>query len=126
VNSSALSTALQNRQQGERLEQLDPASLPQTPARPKRLLMVSVGTSAGFLLGLCLAGWREIRNGALGSVKDVSAYSQLPILGSIPLLEGLGVVRRRKRAAWLAWSASSLAGVAVMSASVAHYYIGRL
>ena len=61
VNSSAMSTALQNRQQGERLEQLDPPSLPQTPARPKRALMVAVGTSLGLLLGLCLAGLRELR-----------------------------------------------------------------
>ena len=88
VNSSAMSTALQNRQQGERLEQLDPPSLPQTPARPKRLLMVAVGTSLGLLVGLCLAGLRELRTGALRSVKDVSAYSQLPILGNIPLFEG--------------------------------------
>jgi succinoglycan biosynthesis transport protein ExoP len=126
VNSSALSTALQNRQQGERLEQLDPPSLPQTPARPKRLWMVSVGTSLGLLVGLCLAGLREIGTGALRSVKDVSAYSLLPILGSIPLFEGRAAVRRRKRSTWLAWSVASLAGVAIMSASVAHYYIGRL
>jgi uncharacterized protein involved in exopolysaccharide biosynthesis len=126
VNSSAMSTALQNRQQGERLEQLDPPSLPQTPARPKRLLMISVGASLGLLLGLCLAGLREMRTGALRSVKDVSAYSELPVLGSIPLDEGRSVVRRRRRLAWLAWSTSSLAGVAVMSASVAHYYLSRL
>jgi uncharacterized protein involved in exopolysaccharide biosynthesis len=126
VNSSAMSTALQNRQQGERLEQLDPPSLPQTPARPKRALMVAVGTSLGLLLGLCLAGWGEMRNGALRNVKDVTAYSQLPVLGSIPLFEGRGVVRRRNRVTWLAWSASSIAGVAFMSASVAHYYITRL
>jgi uncharacterized protein involved in exopolysaccharide biosynthesis len=126
VNSSAMSTALQNRQQGERLEQLDPPSLPQTPAHPKRLWMVSVGTSLGLLIGLCCAGLREIGAGALRSVKDVSAYSQLPILGSIPLFEARAAVRRRKRSAWLAWSAASLAGVAIMSASVAHYYIGRL
>jgi uncharacterized protein involved in exopolysaccharide biosynthesis len=126
VNSSAMSTALQNRQQGERLEQLDPPSLPQTPARPKRLLMISVGASLGLLLGLCLAGLREMRAGALRNVKDVVAYSELPVLGSIPLAEGRSVVRRRKRLAWLAWSISSLAGVAVMSASVAHYYLSRL
>jgi uncharacterized protein involved in exopolysaccharide biosynthesis len=126
VNSSAMSTALQNRQQGERLEQLDPPSLPQTPARPKRALMVSVGTSVGLLLGLCLAGLREIRDGSLRNVKDLSAYSQLPVLGSIPLFEGHGLLRRRRRAAWLAWSASALAGVTVMSASVAHYYLTRL
>jgi succinoglycan biosynthesis transport protein ExoP len=126
VNSSAMSTALQNRQQGERLEQLDPPSLPQTPVRPKRVWIVSVGTSFGLLIGVCLAGLREMSTGALRSVKDVSAYSQLPILGSIPLFEGPGAVRRRKRSAWLAWSAASLAGVAIMSVSVAHYYIGRL
>ena len=126
VNSSAMSTALQNRQQGERLEQVDPPSLPQTPARPKRLLMVSVGASLGLLLGLCLAGLREMRTGALRCVKDVGAYSELPVLGSIPLFEGRSVVRRRRRVVWLAWSASSLAGMAVMSASVAHYYFSRL
>jgi uncharacterized protein involved in exopolysaccharide biosynthesis len=126
VNSSAMSTALQNRQQGERLEQLDPPSLPQTPARPKRLLMISVGASVGLLLGLCLAGLREMRTGALRNVKDVGAYSELPVLGSIPLFEGRSVVRRRKRLNWLAWSAGSLAGVTVMSASVAHYYLTKL
>jgi uncharacterized protein involved in exopolysaccharide biosynthesis len=126
VNSSAMSTALQNRQQGERLEQVDPPSLPQTPARPKRLLMVSVGASLGLLLGLCLAGLREMRTGALRCVKDVGAYSQLPVLGSIPLFEGRNVVRRRRRVVWVAWSASSMAGMAVMSASVAHYYLSRL
>ncbi len=126
VNSSALSTALQNRQQGERLEQLDPPSLPQTPARPKRALMVAVGTGVGFLLGLCLAGLRELRTSAPRNVKDLNAYSGLPVLGSIPLFEGPEMVRRRRRAAWLKWSATSLAGVAIMSASVAHYYLSRL
>jgi uncharacterized protein involved in exopolysaccharide biosynthesis len=126
VNSSALSTALQNRQQGERLEQLDPPSLPQTPAHPKRPLMIAVGGSVGLLLGLCLTGLREMRTGALRNVKDLSACSQLPVLGSIPLFEGRSAVRRRRRVAWLAWSASSLAGLAVMSASIAHYYLTRL
>jgi uncharacterized protein involved in exopolysaccharide biosynthesis len=126
VNSSAMSTALQNRQQGERLEQLDPPSLPQTPARPKRALMVSAGTAVGFVLGLCLLGLREMRDSALRNVKDLNAYSQLPILGSIPLFIGPGSLRQRRRATWLAWSASSLAGLGVMAASVAHYYIVKL
>ncbi len=126
VNSSAMSTALENRQQGERLEQLDPPSLPQTPAKPKRLLMVSVGAGLGLLLSLCLAGWREMRDRALRNLKDVSAYSQLPVLGGIPFFEGRGAIRRRKRLAWLAWSALGLAGLVVMSVSVAHYYLARV
>ncbi len=126
VNSSAMSTALQNRQQGERLEQLDPPSLPQTPARPKRVLMVFIGTSLGLLLGLCSVGLQEMRTGALRSVKDLGACSQLPVLGSIPLFEAPKAVRQRKRTAWLRWSTTTLAGVTIMSISIAHYYTGRL
>ena len=126
VTSSAMSTALQNRQQGERLEQLDPPSLPQTPVRPKRVWMVSVGTVLGLFLGLCLTGVREMRDGSLRNVREMGAYAPLPVLGSVPLFEARAVLRRRTRAGWVKWSAAAVAGVAVMSASVAQYYIGKL
>ena len=125
LNSSEMSTALQNRQQGERLEQLDPPSLPQTPARPKRALIVTVGSAIGLLLGLCLVGLREMRDTSLRDVKDLGVHWELPVLGSIPLLEESRTVRKRKRIAWLAWSVSSLAGLAIMFASVARYYISK-
>ncbi len=126
VNSSAMSTALQNRQQGERLEQLDPPSLPQTPAHPKRLLTIAIGSSLGLVLGLCVVSVRELRTGALRSLKDLSAYPELPVLGSIPIFEARNEVRKRRRVAWLVWSAPSLAGVAIMSVSVVHYYLSRM
>jgi hypothetical protein len=126
LNSSAMSTALQNRQQGERLEQLDPPSLPQTPAQPKRPLMISVGTTLGLLLGLCLAGAKEMRDRALHSVKDIRAYSPIAVLGNIGLFEPVETLRRRRRAAWLTWSGGCLAGVVIMFGSVAHYYATKL
>jgi polysaccharide chain length determinant protein (PEP-CTERM system associated) len=126
LNSSQMSTALQNRQQGERLEQLDPPSLPQTPSQPKRPLMIAVGTSVGLLLGLCLAGVKETRNRALHNVKDIRAYSQISVVGSIGLFERAETVRRRRRAAWLSWSGGSVAGVVIMFSSLAHYYATKL
>jgi polysaccharide chain length determinant protein (PEP-CTERM system associated) len=126
VNTSSMSTALVNHQQGERLEQLDPPSLPQTPSEPKRPLIIAIGTGIGFILGLCLAGAREVKDGALKNLKDVRAYTQLPVLGSIPLLENDLVVRRRKRLAWLAWSTACLVGVVIMSSSVVYYYATKL
>jgi uncharacterized protein involved in exopolysaccharide biosynthesis len=125
LNSSAMSTALQNRQQGERLEQLDPPSLPQTPAQPKRPLMIVVGTSAGLVLGLCLAGAREVRNRTLHNVKDIRAYSQISVLGSIGLFERAETKQRRRLAAWLRWSGGCVAGVVIMLGSVVHYYAMR-
>ena len=126
LNSSTMSTALVNHQQGERLEQLDPPSLPQTPTEPKRPLIIAIGTGIGFLLGLCLAGAREVKDTALKNLKDVRAYTQLPVLGSIPLLENDLVVRRRRRLAWLAWSTACLVGVVIMSSSVVYYFATKL
>ncbi len=126
LNSSAMSTALQNRQQGERLEQLDPPSLPQTPTEPKRPLIIAIGTGLGLIIGLCLAGAREVKDTALKNLKDVRAYTQLPVLGSIPLLENDSVVRRRKRLTWLAWSTACLVGSVIISGSVVYYYATKV
>ncbi|MGD0437110.1 MAG: Wzz/FepE/Etk N-terminal domain-containing protein [Bryobacteraceae bacterium] len=126
LNSSALSTALENRQQGERLEQLDPPSLPQTPAEPKRTVIIALGTAIGLIAGLCLAGVREMRDATLKNLRDVRAHTELPILGSLSLIEDESVVRRRRRLAWLAWSAACALGVLVMSGSVVYYFAIKL
>jgi len=126
LNASAMSTALENRQQGERLEQLDPPSLPQTPTQPKRPVIIAIGTGIGLIAGLCLAGAWEVKDTTLKNLKDVRAYAQLPILGSISLLEKNLVVRRRKRLAWLAWSTAGLVGVIVMSSSVVYYFTTKV
>jgi polysaccharide chain length determinant protein (PEP-CTERM system associated) len=126
LSSSQMSTQLQNRQQGERLEQLDPPTLPQTPTEPKRPLIIAIGTGLGLVAGLFLAGAREVKDTSLKNLKDVRAYTQLPVLGSIPLLENDLVVRRRKRLGWLAWSTACLVGVVIMSSSVVYYYATKL
>ncbi len=126
LNTSVMATALENRQAGERLEQLDPPSLPQTPAEPKRALIIALGTALGLVIGLGLAGTRELKNTALKNLKDIRAYTQLPILAAVPLLENDLVTRRRRRLAWLAWSAASIVGAFIMSGSVVYYYATKL
>jgi polysaccharide chain length determinant protein (PEP-CTERM system associated) len=126
LTASQMSTALENRQQGERLEQLDPPSLPQTPAQPKRPLIIAIGTGIGLIVGLCLAGAMEVKDTTLKNLKDVRAYTQLAVLGSIPLLENDSVIHHRKRMSWLAWSTVCLLGVIIMSGSVVYYYATKL
>jgi succinoglycan biosynthesis transport protein ExoP len=126
VNSADLYGKAVGRQQGERLEMLDPATLPQTPTEPKRPVIILAGAGLGLILGLFFAGAREVKDTSLKNLKDVRAYTQLPILGSIPLLENDLVVRRRRRLGWLAWSTACLMGVVVMSGSVVYYYATKL
>lgn len=119
---SETATALENRQYGERLELLESASLPETPAKPNRLLIVGSGAGVGLFLGLLIAGFREMKDTSLKNLKDARAYTSLPVLGTVPLLENDLVVRRKRRLAWLAWSTACIIGIVVMTSSIYYYY----
>jgi polysaccharide chain length determinant protein (PEP-CTERM system associated) len=122
---SAVSMDLERRKQGESLEVLDQASLPDTPTAPKRQLIIPIGAVMGLMLGLVLVAVREVRDTSLKNLKDARLYTQLSILGSIPLLENDLVVQRRKQIMWVGWATATLAGLAVVAGSIAHYYLNQ-
>lgn len=122
---SQSATDLENRKQGETLELLDPASLPMTPAQPNRPMIIAASAGLGFLLGLVIAGAREMKDTTLKNLKDVRAYTHLMVLGSVPILENDLVIRRRRRMAWLAWTTASLAGIVIVAGSIVFYYANK-
>ncbi|HEY3835929.1 MAG TPA: hypothetical protein VGL72_05140 [Bryobacteraceae bacterium] len=111
---------INNRKAGESLDLLDPASLPETPAKPNRWQIVAVGSFAGLLVGLMMAGAKEMKDTSLKNLKDVRAYTNLPVLSSIPLLENALLVRRKRRLAYVAWAVAVIAGLC--GTAIAVYY----
>jgi succinoglycan biosynthesis transport protein ExoP len=126
LQKAQMAQDMEGRKQGETLDLLDPASLPQQPTEPKRPMIISIGAGLGLLLGIVIAGALEMKDTSLKNLKDVRAYTQMAILGSIPLLENDFVVRRRKRLAWLGWTTASLAAVVIMSGSIVYYYVTKV
>ena len=126
LQKAQIAQDMEGRKQGETLELLDPASLPLNPTEPKRPMIIGMGAGVGLLLGILIAGALEMKDTSLKNLKDVRAYTQMAILGSIPLLENDFVVRRRKRLAWLGWTTASLAAVVIMSGSVVYYYVTKV
>jgi len=110
---------------GENLEVLDPASDPQAPTEPNRLQMAAIGSGLGLVLGVVLAAAKEMKNTSLKNLKDVRAYTNLPVLSSIPLLENALLVRRKRRLLWLAWSSAIIIGSIAMSGAAYYYYYGH-
>jgi len=110
---------------GQKLEALDPASLPEAPSEPNRLAIAGIGSLVGLVAGILLAGAKEVKNTSLKNLKDVRAYTNLPVLSSIPLLENALLVRRKRRLFWLAWSSAIIIGSIAMSGSAYYYYFGH-
>jgi succinoglycan biosynthesis transport protein ExoP len=126
LSKSAISQEMENRKQGENLEVLDQASLPESPTEPRRGLIIPAGLGAGLALGIMLVAIREVKDTSLKNLKDARLYTQLSILGSVPLLENDLVVQRRKQMMWVGWATATLVGVAVMGLSMAHYYFNKV
>ena len=125
LSKAEIAQEMEGRKQGETLELLDPASLPTTPTEPKRPMVILLGAALGLILGISIAGVREMKDTSLKNLKDVRAYTQMSILGSVPLLENDFVVRRRRRLTWLGWTTACLAAAVVMSGSVVYYYFSK-
>jgi capsular polysaccharide biosynthesis protein len=123
--ASATQESLEERQAGEKLETLDMASLPETAIEPKREIWAAAGTLFGLMVGLVLAGAKEMKNTSLKNLKDVRAYTNLPILSSIPLLENALLLRRKRRLFWLAWTSAFIVGLVCISASMYYHFVLR-
>lgn len=118
---SETSQNLEDHKAGENLEVLDPANVPEKAVDPNRLAWAGIGTFCGLVFGLALAAAKEVKDTALKNLKDVRAYTNLPVLSSIPLLENALLVRRKRRLVWLAWSSAIIVGITLMSGSMYYY-----
>jgi uncharacterized protein involved in exopolysaccharide biosynthesis len=126
MHKSDISKDLETAKQGETLELIDNPSLATEPTEPKRGLIIPIGAVGGLVVGIILVAVREVKDTSLKNLKDARAYTQLPILGSIPLLENDVVVQRRKQVALVSWAIASVVGFAIIAGSIAHYYISRV
>jgi polysaccharide chain length determinant protein (PEP-CTERM system associated) len=123
--ASTLDIRKEDRKLGQNLEVIDPASLPTAPAAPKRSSMLPIGVVAGLALGIVIVAIREVKDTSLKSLKDARLYTQLDILGSVPLLENDIVVARRKQMMWVGWATATIAGLLIIAGSVARYYLAK-
>jgi uncharacterized protein involved in exopolysaccharide biosynthesis len=83
-STSEMATDMEKRQQGEQMRLLNPASLPESPSFPNRLLFAGGGLGAGLVVGLGLALWLEMRDKSIRTEADVEASLQMPVLVTLP------------------------------------------
>jgi len=124
-DASLTMQSLEDHKAGEQLEVLDAASLPEQSFEPNRPAWIGIGTAMGLMVGIVLAAAKEVKNTSLKNLKDVRAYTNLPVLSSVPLLENALLVRRKRRLFWLAWSSAFIIGSIAMTGSMYYHFFGR-
>ena len=85
-------------------------------------MIVAFGAFGGLMAGIALAGAREMKDTSLKNLKDVRAYTNLPVLSSIPLLENALLVRRKRRLAFVAWAVAVIVGLCGTAISLYYHF----
>jgi polysaccharide chain length determinant protein (PEP-CTERM system associated) len=88
-STSKMATQAEQQQQGEQMVLLNPASLPDSPSFPNRLLFAGGGMGAGLALGFGLALWLEMRDKSIRTQADAEATLNLPVLVAVPWVEAV-------------------------------------
>ena len=91
-STADLTVKMTNQSEGERMFNLNPANLPDSPSFPNRWLFAGGGLGAGLALGFGLALWLELRDQSIRTEADAEAALELPMLVSVPWV---GVVARQ-------------------------------
>jgi polysaccharide chain length determinant protein (PEP-CTERM system associated) len=100
-NQSAMANDLERRQQGEQFQVLDPANLPDKPSFPSKQLFALGGFGAGLGAAISLVLLIEILDTSLHSKQSVENVLQLPVLATIPVIQGPSNKRVRESAVGL-------------------------
>jgi polysaccharide chain length determinant protein (PEP-CTERM system associated) len=84
---SQMAENLERKQQGEQFKILDPARLPEKPAKPDPQKILLIGAFIGLVSGLGLAWFRESMHQSFYTVEDLEDYLKLSVLAEIPSLK---------------------------------------
>lgn len=100
-NESQMATTLENQQQSEKFQVLDPPSMPERPSFPNRQLFTLGGLCAGLALGIGIVHLSEVRDKSIRTRQDVETYLGVQTLavishtGSAKKIRNLGYASRR-------------------------------
>lgn len=112
---------LEKEQMGERFTLIDPARLPEKPARPNRPVVLMIGLILGIGAGVGTALLQEAADGSARRSEDLTAAFPLPVLAEIPEVITLeDELRKRKRFKLVAGMAVLL--LPVLAAAI-HFFV---
>jgi succinoglycan biosynthesis transport protein ExoP len=120
-SDSKMATSMEEMQQGERFNMLDPPSLPQRPDFPDRLKMCGMGFAVGLGLGALGVILLEFLGGRMYSEREIEKLIRVAVIAEIPEILDSSDTKRKKWRAALGWAMATLVLGAILSGSAFSY-----
>ena len=93
---SQVAKGMEETQHGERFTIIEPASVPETPAKPNRPKILLMGLFLSLGLGGGLAFVQETFDHSIKSIHELDEFSHIPVLSSIPFMTTDKEVKRKR------------------------------
>lgn len=115
--AAQLAQGMQEERLGESFQVIEPAFLPQRPARPNRLAIILIGMALGLSLSIGLASLREHNDDRIYNVDVLQTLSGLEVFSVIPTITTKAEKFRLKRGRIL-WLTGSVCGLLLVLVTV--------
>jgi uncharacterized protein involved in exopolysaccharide biosynthesis len=92
-----LAKAVESERKGERLTVIEPASLPDTPVKPNRPIILLAGVMLSVAGGVGNVAVRELMDATIRGARAIQAITNAPPLAVIPAIASAPLRNRRKR-----------------------------
>jgi uncharacterized protein involved in exopolysaccharide biosynthesis len=99
---------MEEHQKAEKFTLIDPASYPEKPVSPNRLLIVAAGVLLGMASGVGLVLVSDQMDHSIKDADDINWMTDLPVLGNISRMENPEYLDRLKRRRWVIAAATCL------------------
>ncbi|CAG0971377.1 tyrosine-protein kinase Etk/Wzc [Myxococcaceae bacterium] len=93
--AASMAKNLEQAQKAERFNVLRPARVPTTPSFPNPLLVLPAGAGVGLAFVLLLIAITEFRNASFRSVARLARLTGLPVVASVPRIDGDRIYEER-------------------------------
>jgi succinoglycan biosynthesis transport protein ExoP len=117
ILEARIAEGMEEHQKGEKFTLIDPASYPEKPVSPPRMLIFLAGVVLSIGSGLGMVGLSEHLDHSVKSSDDLIRLTGLPVLGSIAKIstaEDVARARRKRKLIWMVTGFSLITGLLLL------------
>ncbi|WP_449245595.1 GumC family protein [Desulfobacca acetoxidans] len=106
--TARIAEGMEEHQKAEKFTLIDPASFPEKPVSPNRILIMAVGLLLGLAAGVGLVIATDQLDQSVKDADELAWLTELPILGTISSMQHTEEVNLIKKRRWIILAASGL------------------